>query len=221
MFFLPWAIGIVIMVLACIAGVVFIRVLPLWFGGLLGVGIVILWEQLMKVENMLTLALTFMFAPAIVLAIIYRKMSSKNEQSIKSDLIATVVNLIVTLPFTSLATWFIFSKFFSPTEYRAFSPYADYTSGSFNLEQWQKQIDTYHQAVSVSSDIAFLCIAGFISITLICLFALISYELFISLRSFIKVLSESKRPNGVFNWQFALVILAFISLFAYRYYVGN
>ena len=103
MFFLPWAVGIVIMVLACIAGVVFIRVLPLWGGFLIGTALFYLWKAAMGIENIVALALFMAIAPAVALGGwgLYLDRKAGDKESIPQQIVQMAITTLLASPFTA------------------------------------------------------------------------------------------------------------------------
>lgn len=161
MFFLPWAIGIVIMVLACIAGVVFIRVLPLWFGGLLGVCVIMLCKIIFQLDDFLPTSLTLTYIPSILFTCYYiKKTNNKLEQYPR-----TAINIIKGLPvlafslvITSGSVLLLLNTVLDPIEHSYMSPYMDMTNLlSTNVEKWNIQVDSWREAKTWIGNTLVMC----------------------------------------------------------------
>ncbi len=109
MFFLPWATGIVIMVLCCIAGAVCLRFLPIWGGFLIGTALFYLWEAAMRVENIVSLALLMVVVPSLALGFwgIYLERKTGVCKSNLSLTIQVIITALIASPFTATIADFL------------------------------------------------------------------------------------------------------------------
>ena len=123
MFFFPWATGVIIMVLCCIVGVACLRLLPVWGGAVVGVGLYYLWETLIQMNDYVSFWVFLPFVPGILFGLIALYMSSKHDKEEEKigfwgAVFSTALGVLLTFPITAIITNWVLGEFFNPNEHR-------------------------------------------------------------------------------------------------------
>ena len=107
--------GATILVFTVLGGVAICKCFPFFLGTTLGIGSLLIHSALLRVENLVALAVFFMFIPTLLIGYWYSRnapVDNKKERVKKAALA-----YIFSLPFVSTITLIIFEKCLNPLDY--------------------------------------------------------------------------------------------------------
>lgn len=156
MFFLPWATGVVIMVLCCIIGVACLRFLPIWGGAVLGIGLYYLWETIMQINDYVSFWVFMVFLPGLIMGAITIYMCNRYEEKEEDKLGfwqglgAVILWVLVTFPISAIIVNWIMGTFFNPTDHTWLLLSSTLTpeQTEAQLAIFQQKFDSYMEAHS-------------------------------------------------------------------------
>ena len=118
MFFLPWATGVVVMVLGGILGILFIRTLPLFGGALLGIILGVVSIEVMRINDYVLFWGFLAIAPALACGLLAAYSEHKDGSGILSQTFMASFFTILVFPFSALTVNWIMGTFFNPLDHQ-------------------------------------------------------------------------------------------------------